>query len=103
MKNYARRYWLTLAVLPLMIGLLFYAYRLEGVAKSTNQILKKDLEQKDAEIAALSFVLNEQAVPYIVYTLEQCRKNKQNCVQLLLSPNEPPFSEQLGKQQQSGG
>lgn len=87
--------YLAIAYFILAAGLLLYAARLEIVAKDTNRILKTEVQEKDSQITALNYILNEQAAPAIIFLLKQCKAQKfPDCPEVLLSPTEPSFEEQ---------
>lgn len=93
-----RSHLLALAYLIVISFLSLYAYRLESLARDTNQILKVEVQEKDAQIGTLNYLLGEQAVPAVTYLLRQCRQQGSDCPQVLISPAEPPFADQLAEQ-----
>lgn len=82
---------LLLAYLIVIVGLLFYAYRLETLAQNTNEIVKRDLVERDQTISALEFVLQQQAAPAIVYMQKELRAAGVTPPNVFLTPDEPPF------------
>lgn len=83
---------LTIAYLIVISGLLFYAYRLESLARDTNHILNVEVQEKDAQIAAQQYIIEKQAVPAIVYMTRAMREGGLTPPDVLLHPNEPPFN-----------
>ena len=61
------------------------------IAAETNAIVKEQLAAKDAQITALEFVLNQQAVPAAVFYAEEYDRLTGKSPKLLFGPQYPPF------------
>ena len=81
----------SVAYLIVAIALLVYAYRLEQVAQDTNDILKTEVQEKDSQIAALNFVLEQQAIPAVTFMAEEIDRLGGKPPKVLLTPTGPPF------------
>lgn len=86
-------------LLAISAGVGYALWRVESVARDTNNILRGEVQEKDQQIAALEFVLNQQAAPGLIYLLRQCQRQGRDCPEILLSPSEPTFEEQLKEHQ----
>lgn len=96
--NLYRRHRATIGYLVLLFALVYAIFRVELVTRDTNRILNGEVQEKDAQIAQLNYILGEQAVPAVTFLLRQCRAQGRDCPEVLLSPTEPPFDEQLSTQ-----
>ena len=81
----------SVAYVIVAIALLVYAYRLEQVAQDTNHILKVEVQEKDKQIAALNFVLEQQAIPAVTFMAEEIDRLGGKPPKVLLTPTGPPF------------
>lgn len=84
----------SIAYLIVALALLVYAYRLETTSDQTNNIVKTELAERDAQIAAANFIITQQAVPAITAMQRQIRELGGEPPLVLLSPTEPSFAEQ---------
>ena len=69
----------------------FVGWRVDGVARQTNRIVKVEVQEKNVLIEQQQFVIEEQATPAIVYMLTTMQKAGLQPPLVLLNPNCPPF------------
>jgi hypothetical protein len=92
MIAYVRQHYATIGFLIMLGALLVSLYRVETVARDTNHILQVEVQEKDTHIEELNFVVNQQAVPAIIYMTREMRRAGLTPPEVLLSPSEPPFT-----------
>lgn len=85
------RHPIALAYLIVAFALAFGAYRIETVTRSTNDVVKNELAQRDAQIKQLNFVLEQQAIPAITFMADEIDRLGGEPPKVLLTPTGPPF------------
>lgn len=82
------------AVVLFVVGAVvgFTAYRVDSVARDTNRILRVEVQEKDAQIADLTYIIEEQATPAILHMIGQLQAAEIAPPVVLLNPHCPPFN-----------
>lgn len=93
-RSFTRAHLIAIGYLILATGFVYVTYLHLSLARDTNQIVKTELAERDAQISAANFIITQQAVPALTAMQRQIRELGGEPPLVLLSPTEPSFAEQ---------